>query len=482
MRFLVAILFIISTVNCALDNIDREENVLVLNKDNFEEATTGTTILVEFYAPWCGHCKSLAPEYAKAATKLAEEKSDILLAKVDATKETALAEKYELRGYPTLKFFKNGKVIDYTGARTSEDIVKWLKKKTGPPALDLTSADDAQKFKDSQEVVVVAYFSDKESDDAKSYLEAAADNDETLFGITSDKSVADALEIPEGKVVLFKKFDEKRNQFDEEFKVENLKKFIALNSLPLVVEFSHENARSIFGGDIKNHNLLFINKKSDDYEKNIDIYRSAAKDFKGKVLFVIINTDDEEHVKFLEFFGLKEEDVPTMRLIKTEEEMTKYKPEQKDFTEQAIKDFVNGVLEGKIKQHLLSQDLPEDWDKNPVKVLVSDNFDSVAFDKSKDVLVEFYAPWCSHCKQLAPIYDQLGDKFKDNSEVLIAKMDATANELEHTKIVSYPTIKLFKRDTNEVIEYNGERTLDGLTEFIETGGNKGASPSMEVSF
>ena len=107
---------------------------------------------------------------------------------------------------------------------------------------------------------------------------------------------------------------------------------------------------------------------------------------KGKMLFVTINTDEEDHKRILEFFAIKEDELPTFRAIKLGEDMAKFKPDNDAIESDNIKAFVGDFLDGKLKQHLMSEDVPEDWDKEPVKVLVGKNFHEVAMNKDKDVL------------------------------------------------------------------------------------------------
>jgi len=478
MKFLLLLTF---AVLATADEIKNDKGVLVLEKDTFQTAITDNKhVLVEFYAPWCGHCKSLEPEYIKAAEKLKDLNSEIKLAKVDATEQTELAEENKIRGYPTLKFYRDGKPSDYNGGRTADEIVNWLLKKTGPAAKTIASVAEAKEFAEGAPVVVLGLFKDLESAAAKQYLAAAQEVDDFRFGITADADVLKEYEVTgDAAVILLKKVDDPKVVLDGEITSEAIVKFVKTESLPLVIEFNHESAQKIFGGEIKNHLLVFIGKSHADAEKITGAAREVAKGFKGKVLFVTVDTDEDDHQRILEFFGMKKSELPAMRLIHLEEEMTKYKPPTDEMTAETMKSFVQDLVDGKLKPHLLSEDIPEDWDKNPVKVLVSKNFDSVAFDETKDVLVEFYAPWCGHCKQLVPIYEELAMKYKDHESIVIAKMDSTANELEHTKIQSFPTIKLYQKGDNKVVEYNGERTLAGMSKFLETGGTYGQAAAEE---
>jgi protein disulfide-isomerase A1 len=158
---IVTVIVILSQTTKRIHCEDAEEGsgVLALTKDTFDDAVKNNKhLLVKFVAPWCGHCKALTPAYAAAAKILADSGSDIKLASVDATLEQELAQKFDVKGYPTIKFFSEGTTLEYTGGRTQDDIVNWLKKKTGPAAEELKTVEDLNKLKEANDVVIVGAF------------------------------------------------------------------------------------------------------------------------------------------------------------------------------------------------------------------------------------------------------------------------------------------------------------------------------------
>lgn len=116
--------------------IDFRSNVLVLNDDNFDATIAAhDEIMVEFYAPWCAHCKKLAPEYEIAAKQLKKNSPPIYVAKVDCTQQKVVCKTYEITGYPTLKIFTaDGDHSKYDGALKADAIVsKMLHEHTSEP-------------------------------------------------------------------------------------------------------------------------------------------------------------------------------------------------------------------------------------------------------------------------------------------------------------------------------------------------------------
>lgn len=106
------------------------------------------------------------------------------------------------------------------------------------------------------------------------------------------------------------------------------------------------------------------------------------------------------------------------------------------------------------------------------------NFDN-AIGGEDAVFVEFYASWCGHCKNLAPIYEQLGDAFKNKKGIKIVKIDADKNRVIGSQydIKGFPTLKFFPKESTTPEEYNGGRDLDALASFIQS--KTGIIPSIE---
>jgi len=145
-------------------HIIKDKGVYVLNRDTFAHFVMDRKIvLVEFYAPWCGHCKSLDPHYKRAAATL--EAEGIPLAKVDGTKEGELAKEFMIQGYPTLILFRDGmKQETYSGPRTHDGIVGYMRKMndpnwTPPPSavVELTADDFTPSLKEEKLALVMFY-------------------------------------------------------------------------------------------------------------------------------------------------------------------------------------------------------------------------------------------------------------------------------------------------------------------------------------
>lgn len=120
---------------------------------------------------------------------------------------------------------------------------------------------------------------------------------------------------------------------------------------------------------------------------------------------------------------------------------------------------------GTLKPHLKSEPVPE-TQEGPAIVVVGKSFEDVVLDPTKDVLVKYYAPWCGHCKKLAPIWDELALAFKGQPSVVIAKFDSTVNEADGVSVKGYPTLTFYPRDNKKGVPYEGERDLESLKKWL----------------
>ncbi|XP_072306800.1 protein disulfide-isomerase A4 isoform X2 [Eucyclogobius newberryi] len=461
------------------------EATLVLTNDNFDDTVNNADIiLVEFYAPWCGHCKQLAPEYEKAAQELSKRTPPIPLGKVDATVEDGLASRFGVTGYPTLKIFRKGKAFEYNGPREKYGIVDYMSEQSGPPSKQVQAVKQVQELiKDGDDAVIVGVFSGDDDAAFEIYNEACnALREDYTFRHTFSSEVAKMLKASPRQVVIVhpEKFRSKYEPaqhsltLQDSTSVSEVQDFFKKHVVPLVGHRKPSN-------DAKRYTkrpmvvVYYGVDFSFDYRKATQFWRSkvleVAKDF-PEYTFAI--ADEEDYADELKALSLSDsgEEVNVGILA---DGGKKYAMEPEEMDSDVLRDFVRAFKKGKLKPIIKSQPLPKN-NKGPVKVVVGKTFDEIVMDPQKDVLIEFYAPWCGHCKQLEPDYLALGKKYKGEKNLVIAKMDTTANDVsnENYKVEGFPTIYFSPSNNkqNPVKLEGGDRTVEGLSKFIEKHSTK----------
>jgi len=384
-----------------------------------------------------------------------------------------------VEGFPTIKWFVGGEATEYTGGRTAGEIVKFVKKKTGPAAQRIATAAEAEAFTaagGAESPFVVGVFSAFEGEAYDVFVGAARKEEKVEFIETSSIDVAISLgakftvAAPLPALGLVKPYDELFAGFTGGFVSEEIVAFVKSNKLPLVIPFSEERAEEIFFSGIPSQVLLFYSSEDDDSDDVEGVFHEAAKATRGKTIAVSVDVDDEQTAPVLEFFGLSAStDFPKVvgyEMDEAKDSALKFHLTEA-YSQATVEAFALAMIAGELEPHYASEEIPEKNDA-PVTIVVGKNFKDICMDPTKDVLLEVYAPWCGHCKQLEPTYKKLGKRFKAFENIVIAKMDGTANEHPLVNVEGFPTILFYPAVADkEAVTFEGERTLKGFTKYLK---------------
>lgn len=445
--------------------LEEDEGIPVLTTENFDTFIgMYDLVFVKFYAPWCGHCKKMIPDYAQLASVMHEE-GGVPIVKVDATVETSIAGRYGISGYPSLKLFRRGSVLDYKGERTYEPMYDWVKTKTGPISKELYTEEEVNEFASNEDISLLYILQPGDDRALESFLSFANRNDDVIVAHTFNTDIAKKFELKFGfNLVMFRSFDD-GNRFLSNRKPltqDEMAMFLSNNRFPIIMDLNKKSGEKIFGSTDPAMFLLVKDRSVPE----VEVFKRVGEERYNKgMFFVIADIEEETGKKVAEMVGVTEDNVPAVRIIKKGQKgLDKYMVT--DTTEKGLKRAMDQALANKLKTYYKSAPIPKDNDKG-VKIIVGDNFKKEIVDSGKVVLFEAYAPWCGHCKKLEPIYEELATRLQEHDDVVIAKMDATQNEYPGLDIKGYPHIILYRPGYSEPVTFENERNFEEMLKFVE---------------
>ncbi|XP_053324739.1 endoplasmic reticulum resident protein 27 [Spea bombifrons] len=217
----------------------------------------------------------------------------------------------------------------------------------------------AEAFIDSNEFAVVAFFKDLEEPEVEYFKALVRNHPEWEFGISTNEDVLKHFKIESSSVSLFRQVDSVRDDLIlkdyPEIDTAKLYRFLSINELRWVTPYNAVTAVGIMGSKVQVHLLLFVDKKMEKEDEVLKEFQDAAKQLKGKVLFVKVNVALRGNEKVMGYFQLKTSDLPKVAIYNTETDVKRLMTNN-DFTAENLKTFCLGFLSGESNEEDSEQD------------------------------------------------------------------------------------------------------------------------------
>ncbi|KAF1880569.1 hypothetical protein Lal_00011628 [Lupinus albus] len=360
MRFLLVIGFVFLIHFFCVDAdeplFSLDGKVLVLDDSNFESAISSFDhILVDFYAPWCGHCKRLSPELDAAAPVLANLKSPTVIGKVDADKFTRLAKKYNVGAYPTILLFNHGVPTEYHGPRKAELLVRYLKKFATSDVSVLDSDSVVSKFVEEAGTFFPVYIGFGLDSSVIEKL-AIKYKKNAWFSVAKDFSedlmvLYDFDKVP-ALVSLNPKYNE-QSTFYGPFEDEFLEDFVKQNLIPLAVPVSRDTLK-LMEADDRKIVLSIVEDENEEKSRELVKLLKAAASANRDLIFGYVGVKQLE--EFAEKFDIRTK-LPKMVIWdKSDDYLSVVGSESIEGEDKLtlISKFVEGYREGRTIQKTIS--------------------------------------------------------------------------------------------------------------------------------
>ncbi|XP_034544472.1 protein disulfide-isomerase [Notolabrus celidotus] len=443
-----------------------KDGVLQLKKKHFNRALRKyEQLLVYFYATLTVQGHRVSGAFEGAAAEL--QGSEVKLAVIDVTEEKDLAKELNATDH-TIRLYLSGdkhNPVPCPVPQSSASILTWLKRRKGS-ADDLIA--DLSQLEASEELTVVGFFKELNHEYVQVFYAAAIDLPDVSFAVTQNNEVITKYGFTYDAVFLLKK-----SKLIQAFKMmpqtakEELIVFISVFQMDPVTEYTGQTITQILTSPVLNHALLFIRESSADFKEIYSAFNNAAEAFRLKILFVWVNVEEPRNGRMMEYFQVRDFEAPLIRLVNLTDHVT-YHLSSETLDVETIKTFCQSYLQGKAKPKMQSEPIPEGWEEQPVKELVGMTLEKVAFNPDKTVFVLFYLPYSRASLSMFPLWEELAEALKDREDVVVARIDASANDINMSMQGSYPSLCLFPALYAErAVVYTGNRRLKDLIKFLD---------------